>query len=176
MEPGAEAYGKRDIQVREPAQERGWTGTIVWEFAVLAGAFLVGWLMLAVFPAFYGNAVQRVLSWASAGYGFVALIVTPIVVVILCVTLLGIPLGIGSLMLYLAGLYLAKIIVGGYLGRELMGSRNGLPTVLGLLLGIAMLQVVFLIPYGGGILKLAVTCIGLGSLVLTLQRNVVQTR
>ena len=172
MEPGAQAYGKRDIQVREPANQRGWTGTIVWEVAVLAGAFLTGWLLLAVFPSFYGGAVQSVLSWASAGYGFVALIVTPIAAVILCITLLGIPLGIATLMLYLTGVYLAKIVVGGYLGRELLGARDGLPTLVGLLVGIALLQAVFLVPYGGGILKLAATCLGLGALTLQMRRQV----
>ncbi len=129
-----------------------------------------------MFPGFFGGAVQSVLSWTSAGYGFAALVLTPVVAVILCITLLGIPLGIATLMLYLAGLYLAKIVVGGYLGRELLGSRSGLPSVLGLLVGIALLQAVFLIPYGGGILKLAAVCVGLGALVLTLRRTAMQTR
>jgi hypothetical protein len=74
-------------------------------------------------------------------------------------------------MAYLAGLYLAKIVVAGYLGRELLGARNGLPSLAGLLVGLGLLQAVFLVPYGGGLIHFAVFCLGLGALTLQVRQQ-----
>jgi cytoskeletal protein CcmA (bactofilin family) len=169
VDPGASVAGKLDVTVR-PQASSAWArpGTYIWELAVLAGAFLVGWLIKTAFPGFFAGTVQNVPSWASAGFGFVALVVTPIAVVVLCITVIGIPLAVGAVFLYVAGLYLAKIFVGAYLGRELMGANP----LLGLLAGLVILQVLFLAPYAGGVLKLAVFCLGLGALALQMRRQV----
>ena len=175
VEPGASVAGKLNVSVRPPAASR-WTrpGTYIWEFAVLAGAFLAGWLMIAVFPGFFSGSIQKVRSWTSAGFGFVALVATPIAAVVLCITLIGIPAAVGAVFLYVAGLYLAKILVGAYLGRELIGAKNesGLPALAGLLAGLVILQALFLAPYAGAILRLAVFCLGLGALVLQLRQQI----
>ena len=174
VEPGASVTGKVDVTVRERVSPWARPGTYIWELAVLAGAFLVGWLMSAAFPGFFSGAIRSIPSWASAGFGFVALVVTPIAAIVLCITLIGLPLAVGTVFLYVAGLYLAKILVGAYLGRELLGAKNeaGLPTLVGLLAGLVILQVLFLVPYAGGILKLAALCVGLGALVLQMRRQV----
>jgi hypothetical protein len=176
VESGASVGGKVDVDVSVGEKQNPWTkpGTYVWELAVLAGASLVGWLLMTLFPRFFAGAMREVPSWASAGFGFVALIVTPIAAVILCVILIGIPVAIAAVFLYLVGLYLAKIVVGAFLGRELIAgkSETGLPTLAGLLAGLVILQAVFFVPYAGGILKFAVLCLGLGALVLQLRRQV----
>jgi hypothetical protein len=173
VEPGASVGGKVDVNVRP--QVNRWTrpGTYIWELAVLAGAFLVGWLMMAVFPMFFAGTIQNVKSWASLGFGFVALIVTPVAACVLAITLIGLPFAVATVFLYIAGLYLAKIIVGAYLGHELIGSKNetGLPTLAGLLAGLVILQVLFLVPYAGGVLRLVVCCLGLGALALQMRRQ-----
>jgi len=175
VEPGATVSGKVDVTMR-PEAGSPWArpGTYIWELVVLAGAFLVGWLMSAAFPAFFAGTIRSVPSWASAGFGFVALVVTPVAAVVLCITLIGIPLAVGTVFLYVAGLYLAKILVGAYLGRELLEAKNesGLPTLAGLLAGLAILQVLFLVPYAGGILRLAVLCLGLGAFAVQMPRQV----
>jgi hypothetical protein len=173
VEPGASVAGKVDVTTR-PQASSPWArpGTYIWELAVLAGAFLVGWLLIATVPGFFAGAIRSVPSWASAGFGFVALIVAPIAAIVLCITLIGIPLAVGTVFLYVAGLYLAKILVGAYLGRELIRAKNetGLPTLAGLLVGLVILQILFLVPFAGGILRLAVVCLGLGALALQVRR------
>jgi cytoskeletal protein CcmA (bactofilin family) len=173
VDPGAVVAGKVDVSVRPPASTKTQPGSYIWEVAVLAGAFLVGWLMMVAFPGFFAGTLRNVPSWASAGFGFVALVVTPVAVVLLCVTLIGIPMAVGALFLYVAGLYLAKILVGAYLGRELIRakSENGLPTLVGLLVGLVVLQALFFVPYAGGILKFAVLCLGLGALTLGIRQH-----
>jgi len=173
VEPGASVAGKVDVTTR-PQASSPWArpGTYIWELAVLAGAFLVGWLLIATVPGFFAGAIRSVPSWASAGFGFAALIVAPIAAIVLCITLIGIPLAVGTVFLYVAGLYLAKILVGAYLGRELIKAKNetGLPTLAGLLVGLVILQILFLVPFAGGILHLAVVCLGLGALALQVRR------
>jgi hypothetical protein len=129
---------------------------------------------MKLFPAFFSGAIGDLRNWISAGAGFVALIATPIAAILLCITLIGLPVAIGVLFVYVAGLYLAKILVGAYLGRELIGAKDstGLPTLLGLLVGVAILQAVFLVPIGGGILRFAVLCAGLGALLVRMRQTI----
>jgi len=175
VDPGATVAGKVDVSIAERETSNPWArpGTYIWEVAVLAGAFLVGWLLMHLYPAFFTGTLHNVRSWASAGTGVVALIVVPVAAVVLCVTLIGLPMAIGSVFLYVTGLYLAKIFVAAYLGREIMGGKNGngLPTLLGLLVGLVILQAVFFVPYAGGLLKFAVLCLGLGAVILQVRRQ-----
>ena len=174
VDPGGSVAGKVDVTVRKPVNTWAQPGTYFWEVAVLAGAFLVGWLLSVVFPGFFAATIRSVPSWVSAGIGIVALIVIPVAACVLLITVIGIPFAIGAVFLYVAGLYLAKILVGAYLGRELMGAKNdtGLPTLAGLLAGLVILQVIFLAPYAGAVLRIAVFCLGLGALALQLRRQV----
>jgi predicted anti-sigma-YlaC factor YlaD len=176
VEPGASVTGKLDVELDTSQHQSPWTrpGAYIWEFAVLTGAFLAGWLLAAVFPGFFAGTIRAVPSWASLGLGFIALIVGPIGAVVMAITVIGLPFAAGTLFLYLTGLYLAKIVVGAYLGRELIrtNDQTGLPMLTGLLVGLAILQVLFLVPYAGGILRLAVFCLGLGALALQMRRQV----
>jgi cytoskeletal protein CcmA (bactofilin family) len=174
VEQGASVGG---VVVTQPAPTVSrWArpGTYVWEAAVLAGAFLVGWLLMAWFPGFFAGTVRAVPTLPGAGIGFVLLFSVPIAAVLLGITLVLIPVSVGALFLWLAGLYLSKVLVAAYLGKSLLGARGGseLPTLAGLLAGLVILQAAFLIPYGGGILKFAVFCLGLGALFLELRHRV----
>jgi cytoskeletal protein CcmA (bactofilin family) len=173
VDPGAAVAGKLDVSVRPPANPRTGAGTYIWELAVLTGAFLAGWLMMVAFPGFFAGAIRNVPSWASAGFGFVALIVIPVAAVLLCITLIGIPMAVGAVFLYVAGLYLTKIVVGAYFGRELIRAKTetGLPTLVGLLVGLVVLQALFFVPYAGGVLKFAVLCLGLGALAMQIRQH-----
>ena len=66
---------------------------------------------------------------------------------------------------YMVAIYLAKIWVGAFLGRMLLkpvGATKG-DWVLGLLVGLVILTVIGFIPYLGGLIHLAVMCLGLGA-------------
>ena len=108
----------------------------------------------------------------SGGIGFLAMIVPPIAVVILIVTLIGIPVALTTLLLWLLTLCFAQIVVarslGGILlknGRDSMGH-----TAVSLLLGLIFIVIVTNIPYIGGILSLLLTIIGMGALLIAAYR------
>lgn len=176
VDPGASVGGKLDIGTSEARRASNrWTspGTYIWQVVVLAGAFGAGWLLMSVFPGFFAATIQHIRSWTTVAWGVVAVIVTPVLAVLLCITLIGLPLGIGAIFAYAAGLYLAKIFVAAYLGREIVGARGdtGLPTLPGLLAGLIILQVLSLIPYVGAILGFAIVCVGLGAPLLRLRQQ-----
>ena len=104
----------------------------------------------------------------SAGIGFLILVATPVALLILAVTLIGLPLAIIGLLSWLVFLYLAKIFVAAVIGLALVSvpperARERLSAiVLPLLLGLAILFVGMNVPYVGGLVSSVVLLFGLG--------------
>src|SRR2546427_5962904 len=163
---GATIAGKRDIQVRvrksQFTRPRFYFHQAVW----LAAAILVGWLGLVLFPGFFEACTQAVgLGWRSLGLGFGVLVGAPVAMIVIAITLVGLPLSLMVFVVYMVAIYLAKIWVGAFLGRMLLkpvGATKG-DWVLGLLVGLVILTVIGFIPYLGGLIHLAVMCLGLGA-------------
>ncbi|PYX78300.1 MAG: hypothetical protein DMG70_32150 [Acidobacteria bacterium] len=163
---GATIAGKRDIQVRvrksQFTRPRFYLHQAVW----LAAAMLVGWLGLALFPGFFEACTQGVgLGWRSLGLGIGVLAGVPVAIIVACITLVGIPVSLMLLAAYLAAIYLTKIWVGAFLGRILLKPAGATRRdwLLGLLVGLLILTVIGFIPYVGGLVRLAVICLGLGA-------------
>jgi dolichyl-phosphate-mannose--protein O-mannosyl transferase len=76
------------------------------------------------------------------------------------------------LMVYLAGIYLAKVWVGAFLGRILLKPAGATRRdwLLGLLVGLLILTIVGFIPYLGGLVRLGVVLLGLGAFAGQLYR------
>src|SRR5579872_4421542 len=170
---GATIMGKRDIQVRVRessfTRPRFYFHQAVW----LAGAILVGWLGMLLFPGFFQATTQLVGSgWRSLGVGVGVLAGVPVAIVVIAVTLVGFPLSLMLLAMYLAAIYLAKIWVGAFLGRIVLKPSGATPGdwLLGLLVGLLILTIVGFIPYLGGLIRLAVVCLGLGAFAYQLYR------
>ena len=170
---GATIVGKRDIQVnvREShfTHPRFYFHQAVW----FAGAMLVGWLGLLLFPGFFQATTQLVGSgWRSLGLGAGVLAGVPVAIAVAAITLVGFPVSLMLLTVYLAAIYLAKVWVGAFLGRILLkpsGATKG-DWLLGLLVGLLILTIVGFIPYLGGLVRLGVVCLGLGAFAGQLYR------
>jgi hypothetical protein len=101
---------------------------------------------------------------SSIGWGLLLFFGIPIVAVILLITLLGIPLGIG-LLLAIAPLYALGYVASGYfLGRRIISPPRA--RALAAVVGIVILRVVALIPILGGLVWFAATVFGLGLLIV----------
>jgi hypothetical protein len=171
---GATIAGKRDIRlnVRESRfrRPRFYFHQAIW----LAGAMLVGWLGLLLYPGFFRATTQLVASdWRSLGLGLGVLAGGPVAMVVAAITLVGFPVSLILLAVYLIAIYLAKIWVGAFLGRMILnpsGSTKG-DWLLGLLVGLLILAIVGFIPYLGGLLHFVVVCLGLGAFAWQLYRS-----
>ena len=170
---GAKIAGARDIQV-EVRQSRFRRPKFYFHQALwFAGAMLVGWLGLVLFPGFVQASTQAVGSgWRSLGLGFAVLAGVPVAIIVIAITLVGFPASLMLLAVYLAAIYLAKIWVGAFLGRMLLkpARATNADWLLGLLVGLLILTIVGFIPYLGGLVHLAVICLGMGAFAWQLYR------
>src|SRR5437667_84016 len=171
---GASIAGERDIQVRVRKSQFTRPSFYLHQAVWLAAAMLVGWLGLVLFPGFFQGCTQAVgAGWRSLGLGVGVLAGVPVAIVVAVVTLVGIPVSLMLLAVYLAAIYLAKIWVGAFLGRMLLKPSGATRRdwLLGLLVGLLILTIVGFIPYLGGLVRLAMVCLGLGAFAWRLYRS-----
>jgi cytoskeletal protein CcmA (bactofilin family) len=144
-----------------------------WHQALHWGAsFVFGLVLLLIAPGFFydvANACKKV--GPTSGLGVLFLLATPVAAILVCITIIGIPVGIAALFLYAIAIYSAQVFVGSWLGERILGTAVGFGPTLGrLALGLAIIRVLRLIPYLGALAGAIVVVWGLGALVLTLYR------
>ncbi len=109
---------------------------------------------------------------ASLGWGILVLLLTPIIAIILLITIIGIPLSLIIMALWLIALYLSKILVGILTGRWLLNKlmpQQKDSLILGMVVGIIALHLIFAPPFIGRIMSLLAMLWGLGGIFLTLK-------
>ncbi len=89
------------------------------------------------------------------------------------ITVIGLPLALLGVLTLAAGIYLAKILVGVFVGRALRRSFGAQPAqfALDLLVGLVVLAVASHIPYVGWFVSLLVVLLGLGIAVTNARRS-----
>jgi len=116
----------------------------------------------------------------SAGWGALIVFVAPIAAVLVCFTIIGIPVGLIALVLYGIALYVAQIPVGLFIGRWIIGRFRvveGKAIMVGALaIGLAILKLLSLIPYFGFVVGVAVVIFGLGAVVAAERKRRAEAR
>ena len=170
---GATITGSREIQVFQKPNRFTHPKFYFFQAVWLAAAMLVGWLGLVLFPSFFQASTHAVgAGWRSLGLGFAVLAGVPVAIVVIAITLVGLPASLMLLMFYLVAIYLAKVWVGAFLGQMLLKPTGVTKSdwLLGLLVGLLILTVVRFIPYLGGLVHFGVVCLGLGAFAWQLYR------
>jgi cytoskeletal protein CcmA (bactofilin family) len=171
---GAQVAGEVRTHERERARDQylaAYRNPRVWALHALffVAAFLFGLLVHALAPRLLDvrTATTRQL-FSALGVGFAALIVTPIALVLLILTLIGIPVAILGLFAFLVALYLSEIVVAAAVGRWILPPRGAGTLAFGrtLLVGLALVLAVEHIPFIGVPAWLVAVLIGFGSLVM----------
>jgi len=113
----------------------------------------------------------RTRPWASLGWGAIILIFTPIAALIACITIIGLPLGLITLVLYTIAICLTQLFIGLFIGQLIIGGSRGVESraalVGALVLGLAILSILRLIPYLGAVIWLATILFGLGAILVS---------
>jgi hypothetical protein len=135
--------------------------------AALALGLVLYWLLPALFQ--WATPPERQLL-RSGGIGFLALVATPVAAILLCITVIGLPIGVLAFLMWIVTLYLSGIFVALMVGQLLLRSpqSNGASFALALLIGLALVRVAVNLPYLGGVLCFLVVIVGLGMLVAQL--------
>jgi hypothetical protein len=133
------------------------------------GALIVGFLYFKFFPKGFTGSAKFVSEsfWKSLGVGFLVTICTIPALLIMAITIVGLPVaGIAIVMLSLYS-YLAKIVVGSALGVWISQKMKWKVSAYGAFaLGLLAFYVLKFIPVVGGLAGLAVLWAGLGALTL----------
>ena len=165
IEPGATITGKTDIRLKEKPKTKYTEGSFYfWQAVELAGAFLSGLILYWLFPSLFGATPRSYGTMArAAGIGFLIAFAMPIGAIIAGITLVGLPIAILGLMLWLAACYLAKVFVAEWIGRAITGSKPSRASfALALLVGLVILFVAFNLPYLESWLWSLAVLLGLG--------------
>jgi len=109
----------------------------------------------------------------SLGWGILALLLTPLIVIILLITIIGIPLSLILLALWLIAMYAGKILAGILIGRSLLNnywSKQKDSLILAMIIGIAIAYLIFALPIIGPFIALLAVLWGLGGIFLALKK------
>ncbi len=145
-------------------------------------ALIAGLVIILLAPRRLTSIAESIRSrpGASAGWGALILFVTPIAAIIVCITIIGIPLGLIALALWGIAIYLAQIPVGLFIGRWIIGHFRGVEgkaiMVGALALGLVILRLLRLIPYLGFFIGLAAILFGLGAVVVSERKRRARAR
>jgi hypothetical protein len=156
-----------DWQPRVHDHGRG-IGSFLW----FVGVFATAALCLLLFPRFMREAAAGIgrQPWQSLGLGLAILLCVPFVGVVLLITIIGIPLALLLVPLYLLVLYLGWITAALFVAqRGLEVLRPGRPVttagqLFALFVGLLLLWLLRQVPYVGGLVALVALLAGIGAL------------
>ncbi len=149
----------------------GFAGRIAWWIGYSVSVLILGMLLLAFAPRLFPKVrdVAAADLGASIGWGFGLFFLLPIGSVLLLITVVGIPLGVFTLLalafLYTVGYVVATIGLG---SRVLSATPSRFVAFLG---GWVILRLLALIPFVGGWLWFLASVWGLGLLAVAIRRD-----
>jgi hypothetical protein len=142
---------------------------IVWALSLLLTVVILV-LLCPQWVESHGLAIWERPGW-SLLWGVVGVIVTPIVAIALCVTLVGIPLGILLLFLYFWSLYLTQLSLGIVVGQKVFLPESKGRLMFAAIAGIVLVQVLTFVPYLGTLVVIAGLLLGLGGIIETVRHQ-----
>ncbi len=143
-----------------------WLGGVYWLLVNLA----LGAVLLAVFPRFSDGiaATARTDALKSGGVGLLALVGIPLALVVLAVTIVGIPLTIAGAFLFALLLWIGSVYGRFAVGAWLLSLADIEHRWAALILGLLAVLLVGFVPILGGLVEFLVLLVGLGAVALAL--------
>lgn len=179
ISPMAKITGRTDWEYREPQApeqmrpHRLTRASTYWGMLISMAGALIIWLAVKLWrPEYWSKAAGHIeeTPLKTLGVGALALIVVPILIVLVMLTVIGIPLGVITGLIYGVSLYLSRIVVAVFIGTWLSKRLGWAEIHKGLwlfLLGLLILMALMQIPYLSLLVRLLVVFAGIGALVLS---------
>ncbi len=164
-----------DEIVDDEEEDGSSAGSILFWGWQMGAALLAGLIAVALFRRVMPRAVTAIADNTTAGalLGFAAFLMVPAGAIIIMITVIGVPVGVLSSLLFLVALYVAKLPIAAWAGEQLL-ARAGMAEdspYLAMALGVVVLYVLFALPYVGWLIWLGATWLGLGAMVLGVRGN-----
>ncbi|MCP3985036.1 MAG: hypothetical protein GY723_11645 [bacterium] len=170
IDESVQVAGSRDVLADDPALRHIRSSYrepafYLWRLVWMAAAFGVGLLLLRLLPwAFEGHIASGAEFFRALGLGFAFAVLVPIGLVVLALTVVGVPLALIGASLYAMVWYLAVILVATLVGRSLTSPESGSlrDQGLALLLGLVLVTIAFHLPWIGGLVRFVGMLLGAG--------------
>lgn len=156
-----------------PAEEPSPFASWIVGLLKVAAFLFTGAVLVALFPQTFVRLRDTLEArpWPSMGLGLAALVAVPIGLLLLAVTVLGLPLMLIGGALFGAALYVARAVLALWVGDLILGERAGRgPRVMAFLVGGALLTLAGLLPWVGWAVTLLATLAGVGAAVELVSR------
>jgi len=145
----------------------------------LVASFIVGIIFIKLLPVYSQKVISAVKKgfWKNVGIGLLIAIVTPIAIVLLFITVVGMPFAIFSGMVFAIALYLARVFAALVIGQWAIKyfSKNS-HLNWSLLIGLIIYAVLSMIPVLGWIFSAIFTTGGLGAILTEKKQSYIQLR
>ena len=133
---------------------------------------IAGIIILSLYGRHATMVADRIMSFPlkSLGLGLLFLICVPIGALILCVTIIGLPIGLVVLATYLVFFYISRVYVALAIGREILDriTKQDVRIIWPMILGLFIITALSSIPYYvGWIIRLVCILSGLGGMLMT---------
>ena len=161
------------VAKKSPLADLGWWwGKLISIFSAL----VIGLVLISFWrePVLKITDLMLAKTGPSFGWGILALLLTPIIVVILLITIIGIPLSLILLALWLIAIYASKILVGILVGKSLLNNfwpKQKDSLILAMIVGVVITYLIFALPFVGWIISLLAVLWGLGGIMLALKKQ-----
>jgi cytoskeletal protein CcmA (bactofilin family) len=147
-------------------------GRSVWSFIrPVLSLLALSLLMILLFPGLTKGTAEMIgaKTGLSAGYGALVFFGAPLVALVLLVTIIGIPISLLSMLLYIVLIYASRVFAGYFMAWLFFGRINKeLHPVWIALSGVLVLALLIQIPYLGWLINLAAVIFASGAFLLYL--------
>ncbi|MGD1210538.1 MAG: zf-HC2 domain-containing protein [Candidatus Acidiferrales bacterium] len=174
VSPGAKLANPIEIKIKGPGPDYASPRYYSHQMFYWGSSFLLGLVLLLIAPGFFFDAAQACKRVGPAfGFGALFLLATPIAAIIVCATIVGLGVGISTILLYVIAIYSAQVFVGSWLGEQLLGAGVGVGSTVGrLALGLAIIRALTMVPFAGPLIhSLIIPIWGMGALVLAIHKR-----
>lgn len=133
-------------------------------------SFIIGIALIKFFSAYFDNTTSVVAQkpWLSLGIGFLTAIVFPFALLLLLVTIIGIPIAVFLIFILAVFFYTAKIFVSFVIGQLILKQFNkDFHKIWSLLVGIIIYGIFTAIPILGWLISMTVGLIGAGAILIS---------
>jgi hypothetical protein len=170
---GAKVVGPVRAEYEERVSKYRNPRTYIHKALFWAATLVFGLVLMLVVPGFFGDVVRTTnRAWSSCGIGMLVLPGVVLAAVLACVTIVGLAVGVVTLLLYLIAIFSAQIFVGAWIGDKILGDGLSTGAMLGrMAIGLLIIDLLRLIPWVGGFVGYVVIIWGLGAISITIYRR-----
>lgn len=179
---GATIIGQTNFQSVERAP-KGWFDFITPQFLfrkviAIFSLIIVGLVLIALAKKQTDRIVDFMINrfWSALGWGVIYFIITPVIAILLLLTIIGIPLAIILMILYFLVLYFSQIVAAIALGAlfiQLINKKKEPSLMFSMILGVIIFVFLTSLPFLGWAIKLVAIWWGFGA-CLTIKRLLIK--